>query len=116
MLHEYSITQDITLIIYFVVITLQSNPPISKFSQLCNEFTGVWSMFPCYTKFMTFQLFSSFLVFKDEHILHWVRCKCLSLIDCLASILLYILLFVHVIYLVCFHLMLCLIDVRGKVV
>ena len=25
----------------------KSNPPISKFSRPCNEFTGVWSMFPC---------------------------------------------------------------------
>jgi len=28
------------------VITQQSNPSISKFSRLCNEFTSVWSMFP----------------------------------------------------------------------
>jgi len=33
--------------IYSVVITHQSNPPVSKFSSLCNEFSSVWSMFPC---------------------------------------------------------------------
>jgi len=31
--------------IYFVVITQQSNPPISQFDSLCNEFTSDWSMF-----------------------------------------------------------------------
>jgi len=30
--------------IYSVVITWQSNPPISQFNSLCNEFTSVWSM------------------------------------------------------------------------
>ena len=30
-----------------VVITRQSNPPISKFNKLCNEFMSVWLMFPC---------------------------------------------------------------------
>jgi len=29
-----------------VVITRQSNPPISQISRLCNEVTRVWSMFP----------------------------------------------------------------------
>jgi len=33
--------------IYSVVITKQSNPPISKFSRLCNEFMSLWSMFLC---------------------------------------------------------------------
>ena len=32
-------------VFYTVVITRQSNPPISTFSSLCNEFTSVWSMF-----------------------------------------------------------------------
>jgi len=34
-----------TCIIYSVVITWQSNPPISRFNSLCNKFTSVWSMF-----------------------------------------------------------------------
>jgi len=32
-------------VFYTVVITRQSNPPISTFSSLCNEFTSVWSIF-----------------------------------------------------------------------
>ena len=28
-----------------VVITRQSNPPISQFNRPCNEFTSFWSMF-----------------------------------------------------------------------
>ena len=27
------------------VITQQSNPPISQYKRLCNEFTSVWSIF-----------------------------------------------------------------------
>jgi len=34
-----------TRVPYSVVITWQSNPPISKFNSPCNEFTSVWSMF-----------------------------------------------------------------------
>ena len=30
-----------------IVITQQSNPPISQFNNPCNEFMSVWSMFPC---------------------------------------------------------------------
>ena len=41
--YKIGVTRDI----YSVVITLQSNPPVSKFSSLCNEFSSVWSMFPC---------------------------------------------------------------------
>ena len=33
-----------TRVLYSVVITRQSNPPISQFNSLCNEFTSVWSM------------------------------------------------------------------------
>ena len=40
-LHLY--TKDTVL--YSVVITRQSNPPISQFNSMCNEFTSVWSMF-----------------------------------------------------------------------
>ena len=32
-----------------VVITWQSNPPISQFISPCNECMSVWSMFPCNT-------------------------------------------------------------------
>ena len=32
-------------VIYSVVITQQSNPPISQFSRPCDKFTSVWSMF-----------------------------------------------------------------------
>jgi len=35
-----------TRVIYSVVITRQANPPILRFSRLCNEFMCVWSMFP----------------------------------------------------------------------
>jgi len=31
--------------LHSVVITCQSNPPISQFISPCNEFTSVWSMF-----------------------------------------------------------------------
>jgi len=34
-----------TRVLYSVVITRQSNPPISQFNSPCNEFTSVWSMF-----------------------------------------------------------------------
>jgi len=34
-----------TRVIYSVAITGQSNPPISQFNSLCNEYTSVWSMF-----------------------------------------------------------------------
>ena len=34
-----------THVLYSVVITLQSNPPISQFNSLCNEFLSVWTMF-----------------------------------------------------------------------
>ena len=32
----------------YLVITRQSNPPISQFETDCNEFKSVSSMFPCY--------------------------------------------------------------------
>jgi len=34
-----------TRVPYSVVITRQSNSPISQFNSLCNEFTSAWSMF-----------------------------------------------------------------------
>jgi len=34
-----------TRVLYSVVLTGQSNPPISQFNTPCNEFTSVWSMF-----------------------------------------------------------------------
>ena len=34
-----------THVLYSVVITRQSNSPISQFNSLCNEFTSVWTMF-----------------------------------------------------------------------
>ena len=34
-------------VLYSVVITRQSNPPISQFNRPYNEFTSVWSMFVC---------------------------------------------------------------------
>ena len=37
-----------THVLYLVVITRQSNPPISQFNSLCNEFTSVLvKLFPC---------------------------------------------------------------------
>jgi len=36
-----------TRVLYSVVITRPPYPPISQFSRPCNEFTSVWSMFPC---------------------------------------------------------------------
>ena len=39
--HVYTLTR----VLYSVVITWQSNPPVSQFNSLCNEFTSVWSMF-----------------------------------------------------------------------
>jgi len=47
--------------IHSVVITRQSNQPVSKFNRLCNEITSVWSMFPCnkhtYTRNLLVTLF-----------------------------------------------------------
>ena len=37
------------IIISSIIMTLQSNPPISQFNRLCNEFTSVWSMLQCNT-------------------------------------------------------------------
>ena len=34
-----------TRVLFSVVITQQSNPSISQFNSLCNEFTSFWSMF-----------------------------------------------------------------------
>ena len=34
-----------THVLYSVVITRQSNSPISQFNSLCNEFMSVWTMF-----------------------------------------------------------------------
>ena len=34
-----------TRVLYSVVITWQSDPPISQFNSPCNELTSVWSMF-----------------------------------------------------------------------
>ena len=44
-IYMYSKTRDR----YSCVTTLHSNPPISKCNRRCNEFTSVWSMFPCNT-------------------------------------------------------------------
>jgi len=38
-----------TRVLYSVVLTRQSNPPISQFSRRSNGFTSVWSIFPCNT-------------------------------------------------------------------
>ena len=40
-----------TLVLYPVVITRPSNPPISQFNSPCNEFTSFWSMFVYNTMF-----------------------------------------------------------------
>jgi len=37
----------LTLDINIVVITRQSDPPISQFSRPYNEFKSIWSMFSC---------------------------------------------------------------------
>jgi len=34
-----------TRVLHSVVITRQSNPPISQFNSPCNEFTSFWSIF-----------------------------------------------------------------------
>jgi len=34
-----------TRVLYSIVITRQSIPPISQFNSLCNELTSFWSMF-----------------------------------------------------------------------
>ena len=34
-----------TRVLYSVVITTQSNPTISQYNSLCNEYTSLWSMF-----------------------------------------------------------------------
>ena len=38
-----------TSVLYSVIITWQSNPPIPQFNSPCTEFTSVWSMFTCST-------------------------------------------------------------------
>ena len=53
-----------TRVLYSVVITHQSNPPISQFNSPCTEFTSVWSMFVyMYLKCQTYQ--GILLVFKE---------------------------------------------------
>ena len=37
---------------YAVVITRQSNPPISQFKSPCNEFTSVWSAMFVYNTYL----------------------------------------------------------------
>ena len=43
-----------TRVIYSLVITRQSNPPISQFNSPCNEFTSFWSMFLYNKPFVSF--------------------------------------------------------------
>ena len=52
---------QLTHVLYSVVITWQSNPPISQFNSPCNEFMSVWSMFV----YNTYTLTHSFLVSKQ---------------------------------------------------
>jgi len=47
-----------TRVLYSVVITLQSNPPISQFKSPCNEFTSVWSMLKQYMTGFILSLYS----------------------------------------------------------
>ena len=42
-----------TRVLYYVVITQQSNSPISQFNSLCNEFMIVWSMFVLYNNWQS---------------------------------------------------------------
>jgi len=44
-----------------VVITRQSNPPISQFDSPCNEFTSFWSMF-VYNSFLHVDILKSELI------------------------------------------------------
>ena len=57
----YSKTRDI----YSVVITRKSNPPISQFNSLCNEFTNVWSMF-VYNRWVTLLRFYIYYLFCNS--------------------------------------------------
>ena len=50
-----------TLVLYAVVITWQSNLPISQFNSLCNKCMSVWSMFPC-------NISAVFALFINNHI------------------------------------------------
>ena len=47
-----------TYVLYYVMITCQSNPSILQFNSLCNEFTSVWSMFVYNTKTVDTQFFA----------------------------------------------------------
>jgi len=52
-----------TCVLYSVVITWQSNPPISQFNSPYNEFTSVWSMFV----YNTFAIIYLFFWHSKEH-------------------------------------------------
>ena len=45
-----------TRVLYSVVITRTSNPPISQLNSPCNEFMSVWSMFVCNNNCRNFSL------------------------------------------------------------
>ena len=74
-----------THVLYSVVITRQSNPPISQFNSLCNEFTSVWSMFVYNTSIISieqlkvtnndklhdsYNLLLPFVLFTRKHVLN----------------------------------------------
>ena len=56
-----------THVLYSVVITRQSNPPISQFNSPCNEFTSVRSMFVC----NSFLLHTRTITLGQEEALVW---------------------------------------------
>jgi len=71
-------------VLYSVVITWQSNPPISRFNCPCNEITSVWSVFVYNTRFRLICLcIFDVLLFtgKVPHPLHWqvllLQSKCI---------------------------------------
>jgi len=66
--------------IYYVVLTRQSNPPISQFNSLCNELTIFWSMFV----YNTPPQLSRYYCFTNEFsfeflIIDWCQVKSYSL-------------------------------------
>jgi len=51
-----------TSVLYSVVITRQSNLPISQFNRVCTEFMSVWSMF-VYNTYILFNTRTHFCVY-----------------------------------------------------
>jgi len=58
--------------LYYVVITWQSNQPISQFNIQCNEFTSFWSMFVYNRLTLIMPIVVSIIVYK-RYCIHRIK-------------------------------------------